>query len=476
MKNNASVVYAFTLIVGDFLALLAAFIIAYVLRVSLDSRPLLNQIAAFDYLRMWLVLTPIWIVVFGFLGLYRKSSYDYRWREIGGLFVGSVIGIMVVITYDFLAKTDVFPARLIPVYGLGIGFLFLMLERTLLRAGRMAMWRWGTGINNVMVIGDGKVVKNLVKYMNHPARTGYKVVAVCSSQPIDAFKGKYFESFDIALQKIAKLNIHTVLFAGLSSDSKKADIALAAAQANHAAFKYVPAHEGMLSNKIDVELFQGLPVVSVSQTSLTGWARIAKRLFDIIVSFLAIIALSPFYLLIAIVVKISDLGPIIFKQQRLSRFNTPINIYKFRTHKKTYSGLSPEEAFVKMGKPNLAQKYRANGDYIKHDPRVTTIGRFLRKTSLDELPQIFNILKGNISWVGPRALVPSELDNYVFKNIILSVKSGLTGLAQISGRRDISFEERRSIDLYYVENWSFWLDIKILFRTVINVITGNGAK
>ncbi len=476
MKNNASVVYAFTLIVGDFLALLAAFVIAYVLRVTFDPRPLINQIAAFDYLRIWLTLLPVWIIIFALLGLYRKAIYDYRWREIGGLFVGCLIGIMLMITYDFAADTAIFPARLVPVYGAAIGLLFSILVRTLLRSSRMTMWRWGIGINNVFIIGDGKVVNNLISYINHPARTGYKVVALCSSQQLEKFKGHQYQDFDEALSKIAKLNIHTVLFAGLSHDSQKADAALAAAQSSHAAFKYIPTHEGMLSNKIDVELFQGLPVVSVSRTALTGWARIAKRLFDIFVSLFAIIILSPIYVLIAITIKLSDFGPIVFKQQRLSRFNTPIKIYKFRTHKKTYSGLSPEEAFAKMGKPNLAEKYRANGDYIKNDPRVTRVGRFLRKTSLDELPQIFNILKGNISWVGPRALVPSELDNYVFKDIILSVKSGLTGLAQISGRRDISFEERRSIDLYYVENWSFWLDIKILFRTVINVLTGNGAK
>lgn len=104
------------------------------------------------------------------------------------------------------------------------------------------------------------------------------------------------------------------------------------------------------------------------------------------------------------------------------------------------------------------------------------MGNFLRRTSLDELPQLFNIFKGDISLVGPRALVPRELENYPFKSLLLSVKSGLTGLAQISGRKEISFEERRALDLYYVQNWSFWLDIKIIFRTIIDVLGGRGAK
>ena len=144
--------------------------------------------------------------------------------------------------------------------------------------------------------------------------------------------------------------------------------------------------------------------------------------------------------------------------------------------KMEYSGLSPEQAFEKMGKPGLSEKYRKNGDHLPNDPRVTKIGNFLRRTSLDELPQLINVIKGDISLVGPRALVPQELNNYAYKDLILSVKSGLTGLAQISGRRDIGFDERRALDLYYVQNWNFWLDIKILFRTVIDVLGGRGAK
>jgi exopolysaccharide biosynthesis polyprenyl glycosylphosphotransferase len=476
MKNSSSAVYAFTLIVGDFVALLAAFIVAYIIRVSYDPRPLINNVSSGEYLKIWAVLTPIWIIVFALMGLYRKSVYDYRLREIGGLFIGSALGIMVVISYDFVSRAAIFPARLVAVYGLIIGFLFLVLERTIMRMFRMALWKYGRGINNVLIIGDNPIIGDLITFMNNPDRTGYKVVAVSSKNQPDKFKGLFIPNLEEALSKISPLSVHTVLYAGLSSDNKRADLALAAAQANHAAFKFIPAHDGILSNNIGVELFQGLPVVSVHQTSLTGWGRIVKRLFDLLISGLSIVILSPVYLVIAVLVRFGDWGPAIFKQPRLSRFDTTINIYKFRTNKMAYSGLSPEEAFAKMGKPYLADKYRANGDFLDNDPRITKIGKFLRKTSLDELPQLFNVFKGNISLVGPRALVPQELEHYAFKNLILSVKSGITGLAQISGRRDIPFEERRALDLYYVQNWSFWLDAKIIFRTAINVITGTGAR
>ena len=129
-----------------------------------------------------------------------------------------------------------------------------------------------------------------------------------------------------------------------------------------------------------------------------------------------------------------------------------------------------------MGHPELAKAYRKNGDYLPNDPRVSVIGSILRVSSMDELPQLFNVLRGDISLVGPRALIPAELDTYAKKHTILSVKAGLTGLAQISGRRDIDFEERRRIDMYYVQNWSFALDLNILLRTIRVVLLGTGAK
>ena len=144
--------------------------------------------------------------------------------------------------------------------------------------------------------------------------------------------------------------------------------------------------------------------------------------------------------------------------------------------KPEYSGMPAEEAFAKMGKPELANKYRKNGDYLKNDPRITKIGRFIRKTSLDELPQLFNILKGDISLIGPRALLPGELRDYGDRSLILAIKSGLTGLAQVSGRRDISFDERRSLDIYYVMNWSLMMDLHIFFRTIVTVFKRDGAK
>ncbi len=129
-----------------------------------------------------------------------------------------------------------------------------------------------------------------------------------------------------------------------------------------------------------------------------------------------------------------------------------------------------------MGRPELIKEYRNNGDFLSNDPRVTKLGKFLRKTSLDELPQLWSVFRGDISLVGPRALIPEELNQFEHKHTVLNVKSGVTGLAQITGRRDLPWEQRRKLDVFYVQNWSFGLDIQILFKTAWQVLTGRGAK
>lgn len=476
MKSNVSAAYALLLVVGDFLAILAAFALAYILRVSLSDEPF-RTIYASDYANAFLVMTPFWLMLFGFLGLYNRDTYEWRWRELSRLLVGSIIGVMGVITYNFIGEGPILPARIIALYGLVIAFIFLIIERGILRRVRKLLRRYGWGVINTLLIGDGLSARELMKALNNPINSGYRVVGLVSSKtPPSFYKGKHFTSLQQGLASIEKLGVHSIVLVELYKDPEMNSLVLSTAQAEHCGFRFVPAQEGLLSGTMEVELFQGMPVVTIHQTALMGWGRIVKRLFDIFVACFILVILSPLLLVIAILIKFSDFGPVIFKQKRLTRYNNTINIYKFRTLKKSVNGLLPEEGFAKLGKPELAKKYRANGDRINNDPRISAIGRTLRKFSLDEFPQLINIIKGDISLVGPRALVHRELENYPYKNLLLSVKSGITGIAQISGRRNIPFEERRKLDLYYVQNWSFWLDIKILVRTAIEFTKASGDE
>ena len=189
-----------------------------------------------------------------------------------------------------------------------------------------------------------------------------------------------------------------------------------------------------------------------------------------------LIVTSPLFLVISLLQLLSGSGSVFFRQVRLTRFDQEFRVFKFRTQYARYDGTTPEEAFEMMGHPELAERYRQNGDSLPNDPRITPLGKFLRATSLDELPQFINVVKGDISLVGPRALIPQELQQFKRRHTILSVKSGMTGLAVVSGRRDIPFDERRKLDMYYVQNWSFWLDVIIILKTIRVVLNRSGAR
>lgn len=452
--------------VGDFFALVAAFASAYFLRVKLDDRPLhISGLSGEDYIITLLFLIPFWLILFGFLGLYNKNTYENRFSEFGRLVVGSFVGILFLISYGYISETDVFPTRLITFYALILAFLFVLLFRTIARGVRRGLFSFGIGVGNVLIVGDTPVTKEFLISLQDTKRSGYRVVGIVGSK---SFGKEYqrFSSFQSALKALDKIGIHSIMQTELYAEPHKNSEILAHAQENHISYRFIPGNGELLSGNIDVDLFNSIPVIAVHQTALVGWGRIVKRLFDIAVSFVAIIVLSPLMLLIACVSKLTDpRGKVLFKQTRLTRFNRKFQLYKFRSMHSKYGKGTPEEDFMLMGRPDLAKEFRANKEHFANDPRITVWGRFLRRTSLDELPQLFNVLRGDISMVGPRALIPQELKEYQQRHAILAVKSGMTGLAVISGRRDIPFEERRRLDLYYVQNWSFWNDIVILLKT-----------
>jgi exopolysaccharide biosynthesis polyprenyl glycosylphosphotransferase len=479
MRNNASLIYNVCLIIGDALAITFAFTIAYILRVTLNHQPLSATVHANTYITTLVSLLPFWILIFGLLGLYNLRIYEKRFAELGRLLIGTFIGILFVISYSYMTNTTIFPARLVTVYGFCLAFVCVLLFRTFARGIRRELFRYGTGINNVLLVGDTKTTHRLIEALHKTGVTGYKVLGVVGGvkHPLKADAPyRQFAGFAEAIAHVKHKQLHTIIQTELYAATDKNDEILTYAQENHVAYRFVPGNSELFVGKIEVDLFHAVPIIAVHQTALIGWGRLVKRLSDLVLGGLLLVLAAPFMLLIAIAVKLGDGGPVFFRQTRLSRFNTPVKIFKFRTHKPGYSGLSPEAAFNKLGRPELLADYRRGGDHLPNDPRVTAIGGFLRRASLDELPQLFNVVRGDLSLVGPRALVSQELDRSDQKNLILSVKSGLTGLAQISGVRDLSFAERRKLDLYYVQNWSFWNDLVILAKTFWVVLFHKGTR
>jgi len=477
MKNNTSLTYNVSLIIGDFLALVGAFSVAYILRVSIDHQRIATPIKAVTYLDTFLILLPFFILLFALIGLYNKEIYNHRVKELGRIMIGTFVGILFIISYGYVANVAIFPDRLVIVYGYILALLFILLFRNAAWWTRRIFFRFNKGINNVLIVGDTKLTQELIDLLTPSELSGYRVIGVVGGvRHALRTSASYalFSDFNQAINKIGS-RLHTIIQTELYADQAKNSQVLTYAQEHHISYRFVPVNSELFVGNLEVEVFKGLPLIDVHQTALVGWGRIVKRTMDLILGGLFLIIASPFMLIIALAELLSGNSSIFFKQTRLTRYDQKFTVYKFRTQYKELDGTTPEQAFTKLGNNELAKTYRANGDYLKDDPRITPLGKFLRWSSLDELPQLINVVKGDISLVGPRALIPEELALYTKRYAILSVRSGLTGLAQVSGRRNISFDERRQLDLYYVQNWSIWEDLIILVKTFWVVILHKGA-
>lgn len=471
MKNNASLVYNFVLVLTDSIALVTGFLAAFIIRAA-SPIAVANPVSAIDYMTVMVALLPFWILIFALLGLYHANIYERRFAEIGRLFIGSFVGLLCVIAWDYMSLSHIFPAKLVPIYGFLIAFALLIIFRNLARWFRITLFNIGYGLTRVVIIGNSRITREIIDSVYDSRRSGYELAGVIGYRKILPVGVKTYPNLQAYVRSDHK-DLHGIVQTELYPDETRNDEILSYAQEHHVSYRFVPGNTELLVGNIDVELFRNsIPVIHVHHTALFGWGRIFKRITDIVFGTILLILSSPFWIVCSLLIKLTDpTGPIFYKARRFSRFGNKVYVYKFRTMRQAYNNMSPEKGFTKMGRPELAKEYRANGDQLADDPRVSRIGKFLRATSLDELPQLWNVVHGEISLVGPRALDIFEMEQYSKKNLILSVKSGLTGLALVTGRHAMTFEERRKLDLYYVQNWSFWLDITILIKT-LRVIFG----
>ena len=474
MRKKSDYILRVCLILGDAVALVLSFAMAYFIRVHGDPRPYeFNSTLLLFTLETWWVI-PFLIIILAALGLYKKSVFlgKSRMPEIGRLILAAILSVAALIVYDFFTDNNLFPVRIVALMSVLLSFLFLMLERVIVRAIVKLIYRKDYGTKRVVIIGNNKNTEYLANYISSSPESGYRLVGVVSARKYipEDLRNKQFSSLKDALRRAHP----DVIF---QTDEKSTEYVYRQAINQHMLYYFVPSETALSSHFGELELVGNTPAVLVKLTPLTGGSAVVKRVCDILLSLVGLILAAIPMLIVYLVIKLSDIKHnAIYADERLTQFNRKFKCYKFRSMKTEYSGMTAEEAFTKMGKPELIKKYRKDGDYLKDDPRITKFGKFIRKTSLDELPQLVNILKGDISLIGPRALLPGELRDYGDRSLLLTVKSGLTGFAQVSGRRDISFEERRALDIYYVMNWSLLLDVQIFFKTIAAVIKRDGAK
>jgi exopolysaccharide biosynthesis polyprenyl glycosylphosphotransferase len=314
-----------------------------------------------------------------------------------------------------------------------------------------AILKRGIGVHYIIIIGQDATTEQIVSQIYKKQSLGYKIV--------ERYNDLGPETMPKIRERLERNKIDEIMQADSCLPKEQVLELKDLCHDHHIIFKYVPDLFETQAAHIDINTIADVPVIEVKRTKLDGWGKIFKRAFDVLLSFLLLIILSPIFLLVAVIIKIDSVGPVFFKAERVGEKAKTFTLYKFRSMVKDAHALKKEL---------LPLNERPDGPLfkIKNDPRITRLGKFLRKTSLDELPQLINVLRGEMSLVGPRPHEPEEVARYqkIHKKL-LAIKPGMTGLAQISGRSDLKFDDEAKLDIYYIENWSPKLDFQVIFKT-----------
>lgn len=437
------------------LAGLAAFMIRNRPEVLL-LRPIRAELPLDGYVRVMAAAIVIWLVVFVVLGLYSTRREALR-QEAVRVFVAGATAMAVLFAGLFFFRS-VFESRFIVLAGWALAIVFTIGGRMTLGLLRRFLYGAGVGVTRVALIGNTKTRQRLETELQRP-HSGVSIIA-------------RFDTFDAETQKqIERLNregkIDQILLADPHAGRQATLDALTFCETRHLEFCYAADLLSTSMGRPRVYALAGMPMIEVQRTPLEGWGAVLKRGLDLIGSSVLILLASPVMLATAIAIVAETGRPVFFSRRdthdpvlRVGRHGRAFRYFKFRSMKPNtdsmrYRELSNQD--IRRGSPLVK---------IKNDPRVTRVGRFIRRFSLDELPELLLVFIGKMSLVGPRPHLPEEVERYAPEHRkVLTIKPGITGMAQISGRSDLDFEEEVRLDTYYIEHWSPWLDLTILLKT-----------
>lgn len=457
----------------DAVAIALAFMSAYFLRSS--GNTFLFAWPLSQYIKLTIFSLPLWIAIFATHGLYSVKPSRRTLDEIPSLLLATISSwaLFAVILY-FIRDVENFDtfrlSRKILLYIPLFSFTYLLLIRYVLHTVQRYLYRFNIGSRRVLMVGnDNGMTRSIARSIQTNPSLGYRLIQHIASNQINSLTDIFNKtSFDDLILTDPALPDSEILFLQRFCDE------------NNLVFRQVPNLMEVKSPQISFVTIDGTPMIEFHATPLEGWSRILKRLFDIVSSLIALIIFTIPMAIVALLIKLDSKGPVFYLHERIGQHGNPFFLYKFRTMKLEYcrgssfGGAKAETYFQNlMNQPEFKKEF--DKDYkLKNDPRVTRIGKLLRKLSLDELPQLINVLEGKLSLVGPRPIVKDEMSKYGelrYKRHI--IKPGITGLWQVSGRNDIPYEERIRLDLYYLENWSLWFDVAILFKTCLSLIRKN---
>lgn len=449
----------------DFFAAFSALLFAYYLRAQESllpdffKRPDLGSFPEFStYIKISIISAIVFLIILSLFRLYSLRISDSFSAEVRKILSGSLIWLMAAITYYFVIRQFPF-SRLVLFYAAASMFFLVTVGRILVRGIQRFTLRMGIGKRRVVFVGENVIASELMNFFK--AGEGIEVIGTT----------KNFLDFQ-AFWSEKKHTIEEVI--QTQDDHKEAEHIIDFCRQHHLQYHFVPDLLEVHRSNIEITAVGSIPLISLKPTPLDGWGKVLKRIFDAVASSVGLVLLSPIFLLIAIAIKLDSPGTVFFRYlddgervKRIGERGKSFHCLKFRTmkmgtHHLRYTELADKN--LRKGSPLVK---------IKNDPRITNLGRFLRRFSFDELPQLWNVLKGDMSLVGPRPHLLEEVEKYKdHHKFVHTIKPGITGLAQISGRSDLPFEEETRLDTYYIENWSLLLDIKILLKTVFVVFRG----
>jgi exopolysaccharide biosynthesis polyprenyl glycosylphosphotransferase len=459
-------------IFADEVMIIVAGIAAFSLRFRLVSlRPILYEMTLRSYLEILLLISPIILVLLALAGLYNLKGTRRTSAEI--LKIGWAIssGLLIVVVMFFFNET-VFPSRLIILLTWGLAIVLVSFGRIILRFIQVQMHKKGIGLHKlVVIVAENNLETEVIREIQSRPQLGYMIVGTIKSSAPPKSLVENLESIrtnsgiDELLQADPMLNQE--VSGGILKFCRDYGIL----------FNYVPNIFETATTNVAIETISGIPVITLKGTPLEGWGKFVKRAVDIIISLVGLIILSPVFLLTAIIIKLTSKGPVFFHQPRAAGLGE-FECYKFRS---MYQEMSEGTAGGDKMREEIEKQNARQGPFvkIKNDPRVMPFGRFMRRTKIDELPQLWHILRGQMSLVGPRVHMTKEVDHYRndYKRLFV-LKPGATGLTQIIQATDnpeISWEEEIRLDEFYIENWTIWLDLYIIFKTFL-ILLGRRPK
>lgn len=468
MKKKSELFFSAVQVPMDALMIMLAALSAFAIRnipEILALKPKLYNFPFEDYMRVILIILPLFILIYALEGLYNIQVTRKFWQETLKVFSATSIALVVIIVTIFL-KREWFSSRFVILAGWVLATVYVTIGRLLLnRIQKWLLKNRGTGVHRVLLIGSNGKIRQVQKIIKKNPLLGYKVVSHLETGSVHAVKG---------IKK--QLGIDEIIVCDSTLTDSEQEKLIDFCAINNIAYKFIPTT--FQTARFETGIFHGEPIIEIKHTPLEGWGKILKRTFDIVASIILIIIFSPLMLVIAILIKSESFreekkgGPIIYKNERIGGNGEKFFVYKFRYMKWLYctDPNTPEgKKAIEYEKKLIAERSVRKGPLykIKDDPRKTKIGTVIEKFSFDELPQFFNVFKGEMSLVGPRPHQEREVEKYSeYHRRLLTIKPGVSGMAQVSGRSDLKFEDEYKLDVYYIENWSLWLDIQICLKTV----------